>query len=358
MERRLTQGLSLQEVETLYFDRDAIRLPGYRLWRAKMGRRYYFDPDDPTAKLYPGVTSVIRAAMPSGYGLERWKIDFAVKHGDVNAPAEYTRERANFGTLLHMLAAEFFSGQQIELDQVQDRYAFHLMQEGTAADAAQLEAERLAPELVRAFLAFLQWTIDFQVKPLFIEALLRSEKHGWASAVDLGCELTVEVPGYWGAHYKTGPRKGEPKEEKKPLRVRAIVDFKSGSGLYEEYDMQGTGYRELVMENWPDFVGGPHTDARGFEVMEALPFFIWRPKDWRTKPSYLFSHRPEHPEWPQVRDLGVSRCQAGEEQRQSIRVSGTVSRSGFDQSALDRLIETGTHAEWLARDREAQSEKP
>jgi hypothetical protein len=87
--------------------------------------------------------------------------------------------------------------------------------------------------------------------------------------------MEIEVKGFNGEVYKSGPNKGKPKESKSIKKIIAIVDFKTGrKGFWESYEIQLLAYKMLVEENYPDL------------KIDAL--YNWSPKDWRSNPDYNF----------------------------------------------------------------------
>jgi len=139
-------------------------------------------------------------------------------------------------------------------------------------------------------IAFADWMNKYQVKPLAIEVPLCTRKYGIATLVDLVCKMIMPIKGFWGEEYKTGARKGQPKETNKDCEVFAIVDFKSRKKAYvtETDELQLAYCAEMVKENYPEF---KDMDFR---------LFSWHPKDWKTVPG---SHFTEHTNKHSVREM-------------------------------------------------------
>jgi hypothetical protein len=117
--------------------------------------------------------------------------------------------------------------------------------------------------------------IDTNCKPLAIELCLW-HPDGYAGAIDIVCELDVEEKGFFGETYASGVNKGQPKESKRTVRVRAIVDIKSGrKGFYESSEIQLHAYKAMMAYHFPE------------EEMIISKLFNWSPKDFRgAVPSY------------------------------------------------------------------------
>lgn len=323
--------MNIEQIETLFFA--GMNPVTYRLFRASMPERYYYDPDDPSCFLYPSVTTIIRNGSPGSAGLERWKIQKAMEEGYANAGDVYAKERADFGTFMHSLNARFLMGDQITLDKIYEEYRnFLIFQLDVLEDDARRKADKHTEELQKAFLGFAKFCFDFQLKPIGVEVLLKSD-HGFASAVDIMCELNFPIRGFWGETLASGANKGAPKMSTESKKIRAIIDMKSGKNLNEGYDLQLQSYRMLVEENFPEFFTGPIIDKEGIERVQRRPAFIWSPSEWKTEPGYKLTERNEVEElWRMVLKQGVHRLRKSSEDKVLV-MSGSL-KIGSDPSGL------------------------
>jgi hypothetical protein len=181
--------------------------------------------------------------------------------------ADEAKERADYGTFLHSQIAELLINGKYDLDNLSERLTLFL--KGTKTTAK----ENWVDELKKDILAFAQFIIDFNVKPLAIEICLFHPTDSYAGALDLVCELDVEEKGFYGEVYASGVNKGQPKESKQISRRIAIIDVKSGrKGFYESHEIQLQAYLEMWRMTFPD--------------VNVEYIFNWSPKDWRTTPSY------------------------------------------------------------------------
>jgi len=103
----------------------------------------------------------------------------------------------------------------------------------------------------KALMSFDQWMQDYEVEPLAIEVLLHSDTYGYAGTADLVCRV-------------------------KGGKV-ILVDFKSGSSVYEDYAVQLEMYRLAWNE---------HADMH--DIPQVTEVYNWLPKDWRKGPTYTF----------------------------------------------------------------------
>src|SRR5690606_1373581 len=127
-------------------------------------------------------------------------------------------------------------------------------------------------EIKKDILAFAQFMIAKNVKPIAIEIVLFHPEDNYAGAIDIVCEMDEEEKGFFGETYASGARKGEPKESKRTIRVNAIVDIKSGrKGFHESHEIQLHAYKEMFQVHFPD--------------VPIHRVYNWSPKDWRNTPS-------------------------------------------------------------------------
>lgn len=270
----LTQGMTAEKMLAEYFDEDALKVQPETVYRLdSRGHRYYytFEPDG-TPTFYTSVTTMIRQTMPTEPQLIRWMADMGYEEAQ-----NYTQERASYGTFLHIQIGEFLINGEYDLDRLKDKLKLYI-------DTEQLPASFINYEddLKRDILAFAQFALDVNLKPLAIELVLTNREDRYAGAIDLACDMDIEEKGFFGEVYKTGANKGQPKETKRKSRIRAIVDFKSGrKGFHESHEIQLAAYRKMWNIHFPD------------TPIERV--YNWSPKEWRTAPGYNLKDQTDSP---------------------------------------------------------------
>lgn len=271
----LGQDLTVEELRSIYFDEDALRLPPIRLFRMDAkDMRIYYTFDEKFHEFFPGVTGFLSKVLPTSPALIKWKVEMG------EAADDYVAERAAYGSLMHTLVAVLLIERKFDLETVHGIVSDYC--EKNEMDVDEISWSR---EMKKDLVAFAQWMIDFQVKPLAIEVPLCTRKYGIATLVDLICKMIMPVKGLWGEVYKSGARAGQPKESTKDCEIYAIVDFKSRKKYYvTETDQLQLAYCEaMVKENYPEF------EEKDFKL------FSWHPKDWVTVPgSYFTEHTDKH----------------------------------------------------------------
>jgi len=171
---------------------------------------------------------------------------------------------------MHIQFQKLLLGQKIDLDNELPEELLSYMQ----AEKCELHLfSGWLHDIKRDVLAFAQFLIDYEVKPLAIEIVIASREYGYAGAIDLVCEMWVDVKGFFGETYKSGDKKGQPKESTMKKRMVCIVDFKSGrKGFYEAHEIQLHAYKKAFNENFPK--------------IQIDKLFNFAPAEWVNAPSY------------------------------------------------------------------------
>ncbi len=227
-------------------------------------------------QLYAGVTSVVGKVLPEGDHLKEWYASFP----SYEIALKELNKLASRGTVMHSLFAMVMDPDTTLPDFGTadfDRLLRQLISNQDGIDVNEVFGEWKG-FMCKAILGFKQFCYDYNVEPLAVEIVLgRPHQYfedgsktvfGYFAQVDLICLLDIEVKGFFGEVYKSGENKGKPKESKEVRRVLGIVDFKSGSGDYEEHDMQLLLQVPLVRAAFP------HLDL-------DIHLFNWHPTDFR-----------------------------------------------------------------------------
>jgi hypothetical protein len=273
--------LTLAEVRAMYFDDDALMISPTRLFRYhNRNERFYFYlkeiPDEigemkKIVKIAIGTTTITGATIPSGESLMKYYAD----KGWDDAIA-YRDERSKYGSLMHTCCANLIIDKSFDLDKIPEIVSGYMAKNELDYDAAQWSAD-----LKSDVLAMAQFITDYNVKPLAIELSLVSEKWDVAGTLDLFCELDDVETGFFGEVYKSGDKKGQPKETKRTVRTLAIVDFKSGRKSYSnpQHVAQLIILRQLLRDMM--------TTVFGVEIDgQNVKLYNWHPKEWVTTPGY------------------------------------------------------------------------
>jgi len=269
-----TQSLqNLEEVEPVYanpahtsaYNKQSV----YRF--NQNGQRYYFTMINGEVTFAPSVTTIISNSTPMSYGLKKILADKGMEGFN-----DYMREKADYGTLMHILIADYLSSgnshdnRHFNFDTIEEKIA-QFVKEKNIAYSTQYWQWQMKKDIA----SLIQFIIDYNVEPIAIELVgtWDNGEYRFAGAIDLLCLMNIREKGFWGEVYKSGERKGEPKESYQERRVKAIVDFKSGkSGFFEDHEIQLHMYKMIAQ------------DALGFNVEKV---FNVAPKDWiGATPTY------------------------------------------------------------------------
>ena len=241
-------GMSVEEMTAMLIE------PPYKVWQLNSkGHRYYYKFDDNgTPKFYPSVTTILSQTMPQSPFLIKWIADKGIDEAE-----RYKAERAAYGTFMHAQFEELIINRVYDLDGLKAKLKDYIDNNKLPADFIYY-----ADDLKKDVLAFAQFVLDYDVKPLAVEIALVHPVHNYAGMIDLPCTMLAK-PG--SKDY-----------------INAIVDFKSGrKGFYEEAEIQLHLYKMMWNENFPDV------------PIERV--FNFSPKDWRKKPTYNLKDQTDSP---------------------------------------------------------------
>lgn len=166
--------------------------------KARAHIRYKVD-----GKAVPGVTTVI--GLRAKPALVKWANNLGLAGID---SSKFTDDKASIGTLAHAMILDHFTGKQTDVSDYTPNQV----------DAAE-----------NSLLSFYEWEKGKTIKPVLIEAPLTSTI-GYGGTID----LYAVIDG-----------------------VRTLVDFKTGSGIYDEHYYQLAAYKNLILES-----GQPVDQAR------------------------------------------------------------------------------------------------
>lgn len=244
----IAPGMTTEEMRASFFD-GALIEPNYKVFQLNSkGHRYYYRFDaegNPT--FYPSVTTILSQTLPQSEFL----LDWIIKMGKDKAEA-YKMERAAYGTFMHAIFERLVIDGEYCLDELRNDLVEYIEFKKLTSDFVHH-----AEELKKDILAFAQWLVDYDVKPLAVEIAL-THSRGYAGMIDLVCTMN-ETPN-------------------SDNRITAIVDFKSGrKGFYKESELQLHMYKDMWNEN--------------FDSMPVERVFNFSPKEWRKRPGYNFKEQ-------------------------------------------------------------------
>ena len=249
----IVPGMTVEEMVAMFFD-GALIEPPYKVWQLNSkGHRYYYRFDDNgTPEFYPSVTTILSQTMPKSEYLIKWIADKGMEEAE-----RYKAERAAYGTFMHAQFEELIINRYYNLDLLKSRLKEYIDNNKLPADFIYY-----ADDFKKDILAFAQFVLDYDVKPLAVEIALVHPVYNYAGMIDLPCTML------------TKPGSGE--------YINAIVDFKSGrKGFYEEMEIQLHLYKMMWDENFPEL------------PIERV--YNFSPKDWRKKPTYNLKDQTESP---------------------------------------------------------------
>lgn len=247
-------GMTVEEMTAMFFDEKTLIEPPYKVWQLNSkGHRYYYRYDDAgNPEFFPSVTTILSQTLLKAPHLINWIANKGIEEAE-----RYKGERAAYGTFMHAAFEELLINRAYDLDGLKGKLKEYI-------EVYRLPDDFIyyADDLKKDVLAFAQFVLDYDVRPLAVEIALVHPYYKYAGMIDCQCTMRAKIGS--------------------DDRINAIVDFKSGrKGFYEESEIQLGMYRDMWNVN--------------FEQFPVTRIFNFSPKDWRKKPSYNLKEQTESP---------------------------------------------------------------
>lgn len=235
-----------------------------KIFRVEFGNsRYYYTYHRGRIKFYVSATTICKFVIPENKYLTQWKME-TPDHEQVASLA------AHYGNVMHHHQQKYVMEQTWSMDK-----AITWMQK-------YIEREKLNPDLIHEWkdklvqdmLGFAEFCSDVDFHPIAVEYPIIDKTYAAGGRIDLIGDMTIKEKGYFGETYTSGTKAGMPKETYKDIRVRAMVDQKSGrKAFYENYPIQLAIYKRM----W----NGYFKDRYPLERV-----YNYGAKDWESVPGY------------------------------------------------------------------------
>ena len=246
-------GMTVEEMTAMFFDEKTLIEPPYKVWQLNSkGHRYYYRYDNENPEFFPSVTTILSQTLPKAPHLIQWIANKGIEEAE-----RYKGERAAYGTFMHAAFEELLINRAYDLDGLKGKLKEYI-------EVYRLPDDFIyyADDLKKDVLAFAQFVLDYDVRPLAVEIALVHPYYKYAGMIDCPCTMLSKIGG--------------------DERINAIVDFKSGrKGFYEESEIQLGMYRDMWNVN--------------FEQFPVTRIFNFSPKDWRKRPSYNLKEQTDSP---------------------------------------------------------------
>ena len=250
----IVPGMTVEEMTAMFFNVDALIEPPYKIWQLNSkGHRYYYRYDENgNPEFYPSVTTILSQTLPKSPFLIKWIADKGIEESE-----RYKGERAAYGTFMHAAFEELLINRAYDLDGLKGKLKSYIENNRLPDDFIYY-----ADDLKKDVLAFAQFVLDYDVRPLAVEIALVHPYYKYAGMIDCPCTMLAKIGS--------------------DDRINAIVDFISGrKGFYEESEIQLGMYRDMWNVN--------------FEQFPITKVFNFSPKDWRKRPSYNLKDQTDSP---------------------------------------------------------------
>ena len=309
-------GMTVEEMTAMFFDEKTLIEPPYKVWQLNSkGHRYYYRYDDAgNPEFFPSVTTILSQTLPKAPHLINWIANKGIEEAE-----RYKGERAAYGTFMHAAFEELLINRAYDLDGLKGKLKEYI-------EVYRLPDDFIyyADDLKKDVLAFAQFVLDYDVRPLAVEIALVHPYYKYAGMIDCPCTMRAKI----GSND----------------RINAIVDFKSGrKGFYEESEIQLGMYRDMWNVN--------------FEQFPVTRIFNFSPKDWRKKPSYNLKEQTESPNIRKIPYLlEIAAIEDEKRDNTFTAVSGEISLD--NEPDLTNNIVSLTLAELVKSKAPAEKKKP
>lgn len=309
-------GMTVEEMMAMFFDEKTLIEPPYKVWQLNSkGHRYYYRYDDAgNPEFFPSVTTILSQTLPKAPHLINWIANKGIEEAE-----RYKGERAAYGTFMHAAFEELLINRAYDLDGLKGKLKEYI-------EVYQLPDDFIyyADDLKKDVLAFAQFVLDYDVRPLAVEIALVHPYYKYAGMIDCPCTMRAKIGS--------------------DDRINAIVDFKSGrKGFYEESEIQLGMYRDMWNVN--------------FEQSPVTRIFNFSPKDWRKKPSYNLKEQTESPNIRKIPYLlEIAAIEDEKRDNTFTAVSGEISLD--NEPDLTNNIVSLTLAELVKSKAPAEKKKP
>ena len=311
----IVPGMTVEEMTAMFFD-GALIEPPYKVWQLNSkGHRYYYRYDDAgNPEFFPSVTTILSQTLPKAPHLINWIANKGIEEAE-----RYKGERAAYGTFMHAAFEELLINRAYDLDGLKGKLKEYI-------EVYRLPDDFIyyADDLKKDVLAFAQFVLDYDVRPLAVEIALVHPYYKYAGTIDSPCTMRAKIGS--------------------DDRINAIVDFKSGrKGFYEESEIQLGMYRDMWNVN--------------FEKFPVTRIFNFSPKDWRKKPSYNLKEQTESPNIRKIPYLlEIAAIEDEKRDNTFTAVSGEISLD--NEPDLTNNIVSLTLAELVKSKAPAEKKKP
>lgn len=307
-------GMSVEEMTAMFFDAALIE-PPYKVWQLNSkGHRYYYRYDDAgNPEFFPSVTTILSQTLPKAPHLINWIANKGIEEAE-----RYKGERAAYGTFMHAAFEELLINRAYDLDGLKGKLKEYI-------EVYRLPDDFIyyADDLKKDVLAFAQFVLDYDVRPLAVEIALVHPYYKYAGMIDCPCTMRAKIGS--------------------DDRINAIVDFKSGrKGFYEESEIQLGMYRDMWNVN--------------FEQFPVTRIFNFSPKDWRKKPSYNLKEQTESPNIRKIPYL--LEIAAIEDERRDNTFTAINGMVVLDDPDLSKNVISLSLAELIKMKASAEKKKP
>jgi hypothetical protein len=172
-------------------------------------------------KRVPGTTTII--GVLNKPALLAWANRIGLEGIEMS---KYVDDLAEVGTLAHEMVKAHFTGEKVDTDEY---------------------SKKVIDRAENAMISFLSWVKGKNIEPIYNEKILVSDKLGYGGTLDMYCKMNDK---------------------------NYLIDFKTGSGIYDDHFYQMAGYKILLEEQGHKvdavlIVNIPRAESEKFQTEET-----------------------------------------------------------------------------------------
>lgn len=168
-------GMTVEEMTAMFFDEKTLIEPPYKVWQLNSkGHRYYYRYDDNgNPEFFPSVTTILSQTLPKAPHLIQWIANKGIEEAE-----RYKGERAAYGTFMHAAFEELLINRAYDLDGLKGKLKEYI-------EVYRLPDDFIyyADDLKKDVLAFAQFVLDYDVRPLAVEIALVHPYYKYAGMI-------------------------------------------------------------------------------------------------------------------------------------------------------------------------------
>ena len=211
-----------EQIQAEYFDQNYIQVPDFKYRRKNIkGQRYYIKETDNDVFMSPSVTTVIHNSSPMSHFLVEWYAKNGLEYCNW-----FLNQSAAYGTFMHTMYNKIILGEKVLLNKEWFRAQITVFCYENDYNEFELIDwyKKQKRDFRKDIYAFIKFIADKELTPIAIEFPVVTKDYA-------GCIDLVAMDGDDNI---------------------CMIDYKTGSGIYEDHGIQLSAYKQSWDEQYPE----------------------------------------------------------------------------------------------------------